>query len=119
MRETSEAMQPNAGMPDIGAVLKYLPVIMGLVSALPGVLFGALVTYITVFGFIGLRRFTDVVSPIAGFHVVLFFVCREIHPFIVQGIARLRHVRAARAAREVNVKSLERDIVMQFRVTVD
>lgn len=106
-------MGPNG--PDMAQLMRYLPTIMKVASQIPGILVGFLVTVLYMLLVVGRRGFTETVSPVAGFHVFVFFLVRELIEPWQQGRARA----AAARARESQRRSFTTDIAMQYREKLD
>lgn len=96
-------------------LMQYLPTILKVASQIPGVLVGFLVTMIYMLGFVGRKGFTETVSPVAGFHIFVFFLLRELIEPWQQGRARAQ----AAQMKEAKRRSFNKDIAMQYRETLD
>lgn len=105
----------GAGGPDMSQLLQYLPTILKVASQIPGVLVGFLVTMIYMLGVVGRKGFTETVSPVAGFHIFVFFLLREMIEPWQQGRARAQ----AAQMKEAKKRSFNKDIAMQYRETLD
>nr|CCM14030.1 hypothetical protein, conserved [Leishmania guyanensis] len=104
---------PNG--PDITQVMRYLPTIMKAASQIPGILVGFLVTVLYMLVVVSRKGFTETVSPVAGFHMFVFFLLRELIEPWQQGQARAGVARA----REAQRRSFTTDIAMQYREKLD
>ncbi|KPA73331.1 hypothetical protein ABB37_10020 [Leptomonas pyrrhocoris] len=101
--------------PDMSQLMTYLPTILKVASQIPGILVGFVVTMVYMLGVVGRSGFTETVSPVAGFHLFVFFLLRDM-------IEPWRHGRArAEAAqlKEAKRRSFNTDIAMQYRETLD
>ncbi|KAL7711271.1 hypothetical protein N2W54_001588 [Lotmaria passim] len=103
------------GGPDMSQLLKYLPTILKVASQIPGILVGFLVTVSYMLAVVGRKGFTETVSPVAGFHIFVFFLLREMIEPWQQGRARAK----AAQLKEAKRRSFNRDIAMQYRATLD
>ncbi|CBZ25062.1 conserved hypothetical protein [Leishmania mexicana MHOM/GT/2001/U1103] len=101
--------------PDMTQLMRYLPTIMKLASQVPGVLLGFLVTMVYMLMVVCRKSFTETVSPVAGFHIFVLFLLRELIEPWKQGQARAQAARA----REAQRRSFTTDIAMQYRGTLD
>jgi hypothetical protein len=96
-------------------IMKYLPTILKVASQVPGILVGFVVTIIYMLVVVGRKGFTETVSPVAGFHIFVFFLLREMVEPWQQGRARAQ----AAQAKEAKRRSFNMDIAMQYRGTLD
>lgn len=103
------------GMPDMSQMMRYLPTILKVASQIPGILVGFTLTLIYMLSVVGRRGFTETVSPVAGFHIFVFFLLRE----MVEPWQTGRAAAQAAAMKEAKRRSFNKDIAMQYRETLD
>ncbi|KPI84864.1 hypothetical protein ABL78_6092 [Leptomonas seymouri] len=122
MSTAPSAAAPPGGMPsflgqraDMAQLLQYLPSILKVASQVPGILVGFVVTMVYMLGVVGRRGFTETVSPVAGFHIFVFFLLREMIEPWQQGRARAQ----AAQLKEAKRRAFNKDIAMQYRETLD
>lgn len=106
---------PGGSQPDLQKVFAYLPMILKLLSSLPGVLFGFLVAVVYLLLIVGPTSFKVTVSPVAGFHLLVLFVWRELHPTVEAAVLCIRQKRRERREKE----NLTSDILMSFHSKLD
>ncbi|GET87227.1 hypothetical protein, conserved [Leishmania tarentolae] len=104
---------PNG--PDITQLMRYLPTILKVAAQIPGILVGFLVTMMYMLLVVCRKGFTETVSPVAGFHIFIMFLLRELIEPGKQGQTRARAARA----REAQRRSFATDIAMQYREKLD
>ncbi|KAG5504564.1 hypothetical protein JIQ42_06400 [Leishmania sp. Namibia] len=104
---------PNG--PDMTQLMRYIPIIMKTASEIPGILVGFVATMMYMLVVVCRKGFTETVSPVAGFHIVVFFLLRELIKPWQQGQARAQAARA----REAQRRSFTTDIAMQYREKLD
>lgn len=92
----------------MGQILPHLPKILSVLSAVPGVAFGFLITLIFFVAFYGTMAFRESIVPIAGFHILALVIAKRLYQYGGEGYAAACAVRA----RQASVDRLARDIKM-------
>ncbi|CCW65491.1 unnamed protein product [Phytomonas sp. EM1] len=103
------------GMPDIAQLVKHLPTLLKVAQQIPGIFFGFVVTILIMLLFIGKRRFQEQIIPVAGFHIIMLFLMREL--LVAWQVGRQR-LAAVWRQKDIEI-SLTKDIGMQYKVTLD
>lgn len=104
---------PNG--PNMGDLMKYLPTILKIANNVPGVVVGFVFTLVYLLAFVGRADFRETVAPVAGFHLVVFFLLRELFGPWREGQQRAAVVRQ----RVSNARAFTSDIGMQYREKLD
>jgi len=102
-------------MPDMAAMMRYLPMLLQVLSEAPGVVFGFITTILAVVLFLGVSEFREGVAPVAGFHIVFFCVLRELHQSWSVGRTLSTQLRQ----KANRLKFFAQDIQMQYNKNLD
>lgn len=104
------------GMPNIPAdFFKYLPKILAVANEAPGFIFGFVATLLYMLLFVGRSGFRLYIAPVCGFHVMVFFVLREVFPLLVEAKAKWTQAQRRKAQRQ----KFASDIGMQYHNKLD
>lgn len=105
----------DLGSPQMLQLMKYMPVVLRLATQIPGILVGFIVTILYILLIVGSAKFQQTIAPIAGFHVIIFAVLRELFAPWQTGKMRARVLHQ----REAKRMSFNSDIAMQYRDKLD
>lgn len=103
------------GQLDMATAMQYLPVVLGIVSQVPGVLFGMTFTLLFFLIGVGPHRFGTDIAPVAGFHLLTLFLLREMWETGFQALSRIQQQRMELQ----QLSSFSSDISMQFKEKLD
>lgn len=107
----------GGGLPGVmnPKLLQSLPTIFSVLGNLASAFVGFVFTLVFFFCFVGPTSFRSDIAPVAGFHIVVLFLWREVHDHFMNGIKVIRQMKEQNQQKQ----QLEKDISMSFKTSLD